>query len=232
MKTVRNCLHHSEFGDSFSRLMWNNDNYLNWQHVKNIVNMNRGLKTAPKMREEHINLSSHSVMKVNLAVQPRATNANILRHGTEKHGTAEFCSIMNTFFDIMNVRNSKEHILKKNLFLKPFQSEDDERFEWLINTIIKYFDEWKEKTLERPGFMLKEKGKMFISKQTMEGLKITAFSMIECTRFLLRSGMPYVLTEKLHRITWSCILVYSVLVVTGLTTQLCTNLAITIMVLE
>ena len=43
---------------------------------------------------------------------------------------------------------------------------------------------------------LKEKGKMFISKQTMEGLKITAFSMIECTRFLLRSGMPYVLTEK------------------------------------
>ena len=35
-----------------------------------------------------------------------------------------------------------------------------------------------------------------ISKQTMEGLKITAFSMIECTRFLLRSGMPYVLTEK------------------------------------
>ena len=66
--------------------------------------MNRGLKTAPKLREEHINLSSHSVMKVNLAVQIlSATNANILRHyhGTEKHGTAEFCSIMNTFFDIM-----------------------------------------------------------------------------------------------------------------------------------
>ena len=37
---------------------------------------------------------------------------------------------------------------------------------------------------------------MYISKQTMEGLKITAFSMIECIRFLLRSGMQYVLTEK------------------------------------
>ena len=120
IKTARNCLHHSSgFGDSFSRLMWNNGNYLIWQHIKDIVNMNRGLKTAPKMREEHINLSSHSVMKVNLAVQTlSATNANILRHyhGTEKHGTAEFCSMMNTFFDIMNVRNSKEHILKKIRF--------------------------------------------------------------------------------------------------------------------
>ena len=37
---------------------------------------------------------------------------------------------------------------------------------------------------------------MFISKQTKIGLKITVASMIECTRFLLNSGMKYVLTEK------------------------------------
>ena len=30
----------------------------------------------------------------------------------------------------------------------------------------------------------------------MDGLKITIHSLIECTRFLLKSGMPYVLSEK------------------------------------
>ena len=30
----------------------------------------------------------------------------------------------------------------------------------------------------------------------MEGLKITVYSVIECVKFLLQSGMKYVLTEK------------------------------------
>lgn len=37
---------------------------------------------------------------------------------------------------------------------------------------------------------------MFISKQTHEGLIITTNSIIECTQFLLKEGMDYVLTER------------------------------------
>eukprot|EP00795_Rhopilema_esculentum_P016139 gene16139-7501_t len=37
---------------------------------------------------------------------------------------------------------------------------------------------------------------MFISKQTYEGLQITVYSAVECVQQLLRSGMPYVLTER------------------------------------
>ena len=49
----------------------------------------------------------------------------------------------------MNVRNSKEHILKKIPFLKAFQSEDDESFEWLIKAFISM--NGKRKLWEDPG---------------------------------------------------------------------------------
>ena len=38
--------------------------------------------------------------------------------------------------------------------------------------------------------------RMFISKQSMDGLKITVNSLIEAVQFLLEKGMPLVLTEK------------------------------------
>ena len=69
---------------------------------------NEGLKIAPKMRDAHVNLTSYSVMKVNLAVQTLKHC-----HDAGKHATAEYCSLMNDFFDIMNVRNMS---LNKILF--------------------------------------------------------------------------------------------------------------------
>jgi len=40
---------------------------------------------------------------------------------------------------------------------------------------------------------------MFLSAQTYEGLKITVYSVIEATKFLLQNGMQYVLTEKFNQ---------------------------------
>ena len=60
---------------------------------------------------------------------------------------------------------------------------------------LKYFDDWKESLDKLTGFDAKTKEKMFISRQTIEGIKITVFSMIECMKYLLQSGMRYVLTE-------------------------------------
>ena len=142
--TARNCLHHSGYGNSFSRLMWNNGRALLWQHIKDILAMNESLKIAPKMRDEHVDLTSHSVMKVNLAVQTlSATNAHILKHyhDAEKHATAEYCSLMNDFFHIMNVR--REHVTKRNPLLKPFSSEDDQRFEWLLTGRMYRATKWR-----------------------------------------------------------------------------------------
>ena len=36
---------------------------------------------------------------------------------------------------------------------------------------------------------------MFLSWQTYEGLQITTLSLIECVKYLLRAGIPYILTE-------------------------------------
>ena len=40
---------------------------------------------------------------------------------------------------------------------------------------------------------------MFISRQTYVGLKTTTYSIVECVKFLLQSGMPYILTERFNQ---------------------------------
>ena len=98
IKTSRNCLFKSGFGESFSRLMWNDGKYLVWQHMRYILSYStRKLKDPLKTKEEHVNLTSHSKMRVNLAVQTLSgTNAKVLKNkfGPEYHGTAKFCSMM------------------------------------------------------------------------------------------------------------------------------------------
>ena len=185
IKTSKNCLFHSGFGESFSRLMWNNGKFLVWNHIRASVNLKKALKGAPNIRDEHVDLTFHSLIRVNLAVQTlSATNARILNHdlGPDTSETSMFCSLMNTFFDVMNVRNTKEHQIKINPNLKPYETIDNERFDWLKTVFLKYFDDWEANIAQRQGFTKTEKEKMFISKQTRNGLKITVASVIECTR--------------------------------------------------
>ena len=40
---------------------------------------------------------------------------------------------------------------------------------------------------------------MFISRQTYVGLKTTIYSLVECVKFLLQSGMHCVLTERFNQ---------------------------------
>ena len=89
-----------------------------------------------------------------------------------------------------------EHVTKQKTFLKPYTSVDDERFSWLLNTFLKYFENWKVSTQNRPGcFPNADKAKMFISWQTHESVCITSFSCIELIKFLLSANVQYVLTE-------------------------------------
>ena len=111
--------------------------------------------------------------------------------------TAKFCGMMNDFFDCTNVRSTTEYIRKRNPFIKPYTSPEDERFSWLLEKFVKYINHWKQCVSTRPGeFSEDQKSRMFLSLQTYEGLKITAYSHVEAIRFLLEQGFQYVLSER------------------------------------
>ena len=112
--------------------------------------------------------------------------------------TSELILKMDKPFDCCNVRNTKEHTSAIKPFLAQYESQNDERFNWLKNEFLKYFVDWKENIAKRPGnFTANARTKMFLSWQTYEGLRITTLSLIECVKFLLGVGFSYVLTNKL-----------------------------------
>ena len=49
---------------------------------------------------------------------------------------------MDSFFDIMNIRNIQSHEFERKPFLVPFTSVNDDRFGWLQNVFLKYFEDW------------------------------------------------------------------------------------------
>ena len=65
---------------------------------------------------------------------------NILFYsGPEYSTTSKFCSMMNSFFDCLNVRCTTEGKIKRNNFLLPYTSPDDVRFNWLENVFSNVF---------------------------------------------------------------------------------------------
>ena len=63
-------------------------------------------------------------------------------------------------------------------------TENDFRFDWLQNTLLPYFNNRKHKILQRPGnFTASAREKMFISRQTHEGIQITCYSVIETSKY-------------------------------------------------
>ena len=185
--------------------MWNNDKEIIWSHIFRLAQdeLARDIKLIPKLTMNHVDLNPFSKMNVKLATQVLSQSvSNILFHyyPVETHGTAEFCSKMNQFFDCTNVRNQSEHIKTRNEMVTPYRETNDTRFDWLEEDFLKYLKDWSESIEKREGnFTLKERKQMFLSHQTYEGLQITTKSTIELTRFLLESKMPFVLSEKFNQ---------------------------------
>ena len=201
MKTARNCLYNSGSG-SRSRLMWNNGRYLMFKHIADLFYSDQefALHTLPKLTLDHIVLTSYSKMKVKLATQvlsQSVATALVEKGNDDVLGTAEFCKMMNNFFDCANVRSLTEHVRRRNDFIKPYVSQDDERFAWLRHVFLHYLEKWRESIMQREGiYTADEKSKMFLSLQTYKGLKIYVHSHIEAIQFLLSEGFKYVLTER------------------------------------
>ena len=70
MKTASNCLYSSGFG-SHTRLMWNDGQYLVFQHIADLFHSDQrfALFALPKLTLDNIALTSFSKMKAKLAVQ-------------------------------------------------------------------------------------------------------------------------------------------------------------------
>ena len=201
IKTARNCLSNSGAGRC-TRYMWNGGLFLIWNHITDRFYEDRecGLHLLPKLTYEHIKLTSYSVMNVRLAAQVlSSTVGNVLQYfgPPEAAGTAKFCTIMDEFFDIVNIKNVQDHEDKLKPSLAPFESCDDPRLLWLKEVFLKYFNDWLTSINARPGdFTKNAKANMFISWQTFEGIKITVYSMIELIKYLLSNGVSYILTER------------------------------------
>ena len=106
-----------------------------------------------KLTSDHINLTPYSVMRVSLAAQVLSETVAIVMSNfgsPDSAGTAKFISMIDNFFDCLNVRNCKEHLEKMKPFLKPYDSVDDPRFDWLKNLLV-HFDQWNKSIEERPG---------------------------------------------------------------------------------
>ena len=201
LKTARNCLASSGQGSS-GRLMWNDEQFIVWSHITKLVkeDLDCGLHLLPKLTNEHIKLTPFSRMNVKLAVQVLSSSvAEVLKSfgPSEAKGTAQFCHMFDSFFDCMNIRNTVEHNLKCKPLLKPFESVDDERLEWLTEVFLQYFKDWQLSIENRPGdFSKDDKAKIFLSRQTYEGVEITVHSTVELVKFLLSRNVKYVLTER------------------------------------
>jgi hypothetical protein len=182
--------------------MWNDVFFLLWNHILNVFNEDQecGLHLLPKLTYEHVNLTPFSVMNVRLAAQVLSTTvSNVIKAYSppDAAGTAKYCSMMDSFFDILNIRNTVEGKHKRKPFLEPFRSVNDSRFQWLQDVFLPYFESWRQSIKNRPGnFTANDRNNMFISWQTYEGITISTLAVIEVVKYLLQQNFEYVLTER------------------------------------
>ena len=97
-------------------------------------------------------------MTVKFAVQVLSnTVATVLRltKKSDVQETENFCEMMDTFFDCLNVRSVDEAERKRKPFLKLYRSLNDPRFEWLETKFLPYFSDWKKALLTALVIFLK-----------------------------------------------------------------------------
>ena len=101
---------------------------------------------------------------------------------------------MDSFFDIMNIRDANSHEFDLKPFPIPFSSIDDPRSSWLRNVFLQHFEAWLHSIEHCEGkFSKNAKNKMLILPQTYMGLKLLVNAIIEAVNFVfnMRLGLCY-----------------------------------------
>jgi len=100
-----------------------------------------GLAMVPKLKYEHVNLTSFSKMRVDLAAQVLSgsvATAIRLTGGEEVKETVRFVEFFDKFFDSMNVNNFSAGYKSRNPFKSPYRSESDFRLK-VCRNLVNYY---------------------------------------------------------------------------------------------
>ena len=174
-----------------------------WSHIKRIYEEDKRqqLTRKHKLTNDHINLTSHSMMNVKLAAQVLSKSVGVILEGDgyeECHETGRFINFVNRFFDCLNTRSFDEASKKRNADLMPYTDKNDARCQFL-DDFLAYLSDWKECVHTRPGhFTGNDRTNMFLTHQTYKGLVMTIRSFKEACHYLLDNGVKFVLSN------WFC----------------------------
>jgi hypothetical protein len=146
-----------------------------------------GLALVPKLKYEHIYLTSFSKMRVDLAAQVLSESvgkAMKLVGGSEMEQTSHFVLMFDRFFDIFNVTNFTNSLHQRKPFKAPFRKGDDFRLTWLEHEFLKYLDLWEASVDARPGYTRAQKKQMLLSEETRLGIRRSVKSFVELVKYM------------------------------------------------
>lgn len=204
LKTARNCFSNSG-SHMQTRNLWKDGKNILWTQITNLFAKEEEqlFVKCPKLTRNHIDLNPYSRMKVNYAAQIFSESvASLLEeeYGEEVSETCQFIRHMNRFFDCLNTRNLYEGKHKRNPDLNAYTKTNDPRFDYLLNDFLGYFETWRKSVESRVGnYTDKDRSAMQLSYQTIDGLKISVRSIVQCVQYLLNLGAPFVLTEVFNQ---------------------------------
>jgi hypothetical protein len=186
-------------------LVWCNGKPILWSHLqalyKRDTEQGAGLRLLPKLKFEHVNLTAFSKMRVDLAAQVLSSSVSKALEftgGSEVEETVKFTANFDKFFDALNVSNFTDGVHKRKPFQLPYRSKDDFRLKWLEDEFVPYLDQWQRSVEAREGYTRAQKKRMLLSDATILGLKITAKSFVELTRFLFTMpGVKNFLSQRI-----------------------------------
>ncbi|KAJ8048796.1 hypothetical protein HOLleu_01262 [Holothuria leucospilota] len=75
----------------------------------------------------------------------------------EFSSTIHFITMVDKFFDCLNVSNTTDWQNKRKDNLKPYAAVDNARFVWLKNDFLGFLDKWIKESQEQPNLTAKEK---------------------------------------------------------------------------
>ncbi|XP_057290356.1 uncharacterized protein LOC130613056 [Hydractinia symbiolongicarpus] len=206
IKTTRNCFENSH-GNNNTRNLFLDHMDISWNHLVNVyewdLNLHGaapGLRKLYKLKEDHIKLTPRLRMQVKLATQVLSkTTADALEvqglHYTKS--TIKFVRMFDQVFDCLNVSSINQDRGGK-IALAAYRDVNDWRFEFLEKEFLEhYLGRWEEQANDTPNLSQDEKNKLLLSKQTINGWKITVKSFVELTKLLLQSpNVKMILSEK------------------------------------
>ncbi|XP_022107675.1 uncharacterized protein LOC110988468 [Acanthaster planci] len=206
IKTTRNNWENSGWHNKTKNLFFNKQE-VTWPQLLHLYELDTGLdRCSPGLRRlhkisyEHLHLTPALRMRVYMAAQVlSSTVANAFQcHG--KVGTAstvKFVTMFDQFFDCLNVSNTYKGVHSRKPALEPYKTVDDWRFDWLKEDFLGFLREWEEEVQSKQQLDKATKKKMTLSRETVEGIKITVHSFVELGKHLLKQpGVQYLLSEK------------------------------------